>query len=109
MKPPAAAQPRGTIGAGECGGQTLRGESQRADPSPGQQLEGHVVPEGDEREDGEDVPQPVGASSERDIDVADAPTVERAVPVAPEAGEGEVVAHAAPHILRELDAVQQRP
>lgn len=89
------------------------------------------MPEGDEGEDDEEVEDAlrlkfeaaaggavriaavfVGAATaaaERDVEVADDPTVERAVPGAPEGKGGVVVGYAAGHVLGRVDAVYQRP
>lgn len=67
------------------------------------------MPEGDEGEGEQDVAEPVGPSSERDVKVPDGPAVEGAVPGLPKPGQSEVVAHAPRHVLRQLDAIGQRP
>ena len=46
-------------------------------------------------------------ATERNIDVTDDPSVERAVPAAPEGEGGIVVRHAAHHILRGINTVDK--
>lgn len=83
------------------------------------------MPEGDEGEDDEEVEDLAGcggergcglrgvstssATTERDVDVADDPAVEGAVPGAPEGEAGVVVGDAADHVLWGIDAVDEGP
>lgn len=89
------------------------------------------MPEGDEGEDDEEVEDALGfgfeaaacgavrvavvfvgaaaTAAEGDVEVADDPAVEGAVPGAPESEGGVVVGYAAGHVLGRVDAVYQRP
>lgn len=75
------------------------------------------MPQRDEREDGqviEDGSRDAEAAADarpphRNVQVADHPFVEAAVPAAPEGDGGRVVGDAADHVLRRVDAVQQGP
>ena len=49
------------------------------------------------------------AATERDVDVADYPSVEGAVPSSPECKGGVVIGHASDHVLRGVDAVDESP
>ena len=44
-----------------------------------------------------------------DVDVADKPAIEAAVPAAPEGEDGVVVRHAADYVFRWIDAIDQGP
>lgn len=75
------------------------------------------MPDGDEAEDGEDVEDgaeaadsaAAGAAAEGDVEIADGPAVEGAVPAAPEGEGGVVVGHAPDHVLGRVDAVGEGP
>jgi len=86
-------------------------------PSPDQEVERDVMPQRHEGEDGGVVdggaesggPGARTGASERDVDVADEPAVEAAVPGAPEARGAGRVGDAPDHVLGRVDAVDGRP
>lgn len=94
-------------------GEDLRQHEQHDQPAPDQQAQVDVVPQCDEGEDGGEVCHgadfAAAAAAERDVDVARHPAVEAAVPAAPEGQRGIVVADAAHHVLRRVDAVEEGP
>ena len=75
------------------------------------------MPDRNERENDEVIDNRAGASphprhrttSEWDVKVPQTPLIEAAMPAAPELHDAVVVAHAAHHVFRRVDAVQQRP
>ena len=81
------------------------------------------MPQRHEREDGKHVQDrsrsspsalrrrraPAAAAAEGDVYVANDPAVEATVPTAPEGEGGVVVGHAADHVLRGIDAVDEGP
>lgn len=95
----------------------LRQHEKHNQPAPHQQIKTDVVPERDEREYRQIIQNAScdakaaahAGAPERNVEVADQPFVEAAVPGAPEGDGGGVVGDAADHVLRRVDAVHERP
>lgn len=95
------------------------GEDEEGDePAPDEQAQLDIMPEGDKGEDDEHVrhrpcrgprPRRAAAAAKRNVHVAHGPAVEAAVPATPECEGGVVVRHAANHVFRGVDAVEERP
>lgn len=81
------------------------------------------MPDGNEGEDGKDIHDGFESTREiplvtfaggtgaahGDVDVANDPAVEAAVPTPPEGEGGDIVAHAPDYVFWRVDAVNQRP
>lgn len=126
------------LGGKEGGADDLRQDEEGDEPAPHEEAEVDVVPQRDEGEDDEGVDegtefgQPFisasasasasaffyaslqasasgAATTHGNVDVADDPAVEGAVPAAPEGDDGVIVAHAADDVFGRVDAVEEGP
>lgn len=84
-------------------------DEKRNEPSPGQEFQIDIMPDGNKGKHNPDVVKGILRASQRYVDISKNPQVEALVPTAPESQSRVIVDNTSDHVLRCFNVVQQRP
>lgn len=83
----------------------FRDKAKTDEPSPDNQIDVHVVPNSDKRENHPHIKQHIFSPSKRNVEVSNQPLVETSMPTPPKHLESKIVHDASIHVLWTFDSI----